>query len=175
MTHEQNQVNEFMRLFGYEVKKTPELPSLDIRRLRANLILEEAAETIRALGFKIQTTPSSIEVVECCNPDLVLIADGLADLHYVAYCGTGAACGLDMEPIFAEVHRSNMTKLWSYKEIAMRARENPNEQWTFLETKLVGEKSIIVRNGANKTVKSPSYSPARIEAEIQRQQIAHLA
>lgn len=41
--------------------------------------------------------------------DIIGLADALADTLYVVY-GTCVACGIDIEPIFAEVHRSNMTK-----------------------------------------------------------------
>jgi predicted HAD superfamily Cof-like phosphohydrolase len=41
--------------------------------------------------------------------DLVEVADGLADLLYVVL-GTCVAHGIDIQPIFDEVHRSNMTK-----------------------------------------------------------------
>lgn len=41
--------------------------------------------------------------------DLVEIADGIADLLYLAF-GTAADAGIDIEPIFEAVHASNMTK-----------------------------------------------------------------
>jgi predicted HAD superfamily Cof-like phosphohydrolase len=44
--------------------------------------------------------------------DVTEIADGLADLLYVVF-GTAVAYGIPMDGVFAEVHRSNMTKLGS--------------------------------------------------------------
>lgn len=41
--------------------------------------------------------------------DLVAMADGFGDLLYVTY-GSAAACGIPIEAVFAEIHRSNMTK-----------------------------------------------------------------
>jgi hypothetical protein len=41
--------------------------------------------------------------------DLVKIADGAADSIYTIL-GTMVACGIELDPIFQEVHRSNMTK-----------------------------------------------------------------
>lgn len=62
--------------------------------LRASLIEEESLETIAALR----------------NNDLLGTIDGLCDLLYVTY-GTAVSMGLDLEPFFDEVHRSNMTKI----------------------------------------------------------------
>jgi predicted HAD superfamily Cof-like phosphohydrolase len=65
----------------------------DERVYRAQLIFEECAEVVIALGKKNE----------------VALADGIADAIYVLL-GTADIYGLDMEEVFAEVHRSNMTK-----------------------------------------------------------------
>lgn len=65
----------------------------DVRLTRAHLILEEAAEVLRALA----------------NRDRVQLLDGLADLAYVTF-GTAVAYGLPLDAALVEVHRSNMTK-----------------------------------------------------------------
>lgn len=41
--------------------------------------------------------------------DIVEAADGIADLIYVAV-GTAISMGIPIDEVFAEVHRSNMTK-----------------------------------------------------------------
>jgi predicted HAD superfamily Cof-like phosphohydrolase len=46
--------------------------------------------------------------------DVNAVAKELADLLYVVY-GTAVSCGIDMEPVFREVHRSNMTKVGGHK------------------------------------------------------------
>jgi predicted HAD superfamily Cof-like phosphohydrolase len=84
-------VAEFHTAMGQTIGETPTVRD---RFLRRSLIHEEAEETRDAL-------------VRC---DLVEVADGLCDLIYVAL-GTAVACGIDLEPIFAEVHRTNMAKL----------------------------------------------------------------
>ncbi len=68
-------------------------PGADSRLLRAELILEEAAEVCQALS----------------QQDEVKLLDGLADLLYVTL-GTAVAYDLPLAAAFAEVHRSNMTK-----------------------------------------------------------------
>lgn len=67
----------------------------ELRFLRAHLVTEEAAELTKALYFG----------------DVVQASDALCDLLYVTY-GTALALGLGskLEALFAEVHRSNMTK-----------------------------------------------------------------
>jgi predicted HAD superfamily Cof-like phosphohydrolase len=38
----------------------------------------------------------------------------LGDLLYVVY-GAGVTCGIDLEQVFEEIHRSNMSKVGGYK------------------------------------------------------------
>jgi predicted HAD superfamily Cof-like phosphohydrolase len=87
-------VREFMNAFGQEVKTDPELPSKKVQTLRVKLIAEELQELRDALKGK----------------DIVEIADALTDILYVTY-GAGLAFGIDLDKCFAEVQRSNMTKL----------------------------------------------------------------
>jgi predicted HAD superfamily Cof-like phosphohydrolase len=65
-----------------------------VAELRKKLMAEEVWETIQAID----------------EEDLVLTADGLCDVLYVVY-GTAEAAGLDLEPLFDEVQRSNLSKL----------------------------------------------------------------
>jgi len=157
MTKEQYQVINFMNLFKQQVFLKPTVPSEEVRHLRARLILEEAMETIHALGFFVN---KDRELESSGDPSLLQIADGLADLHYVGYCGTGAACGIDMDPVFAEVHRSNMSKMWSERDL--------KQQKTLYPTGVVekygdGLYRILVDG---KVIKSPSYSPADIKGVL---------
>lgn len=72
----------------------PALPSTERRNLRASLIAEEAHETMNAMAAG----------------DIVEIADGLADLIYVAV-GTALEYGIPLDRVWAEVQRSNMAKV----------------------------------------------------------------
>lgn len=92
MNAEQQMVIEFHRAFGYPVAANPCLmPALADERLQ--LIREETDELVQAW----------------VEGDLVRVADALGDLLYVTY-GTFVACGIDAEPVVAEIHGSNMTK-----------------------------------------------------------------
>jgi len=93
MIKEQKMVAEFHELFQLPINNTPKIVGKDLHYLRVGLIDEEFKELKEAMEQK----------------NLVKIADGLADLLYVLY-GTAITYGLDMDPIFREVHRSNMSK-----------------------------------------------------------------
>jgi predicted HAD superfamily Cof-like phosphohydrolase len=94
MTSNFELVKAFHRAFGAPTADKP--TGLDSERatLRINLICEELDEYVEAVG----------------KGDLAEVADALADLLYVVY-GTSAEHGLPIDECFAEVHRSNMTKL----------------------------------------------------------------
>ncbi len=93
MNTEQRKVKEWHERFGVLVNPKPTLIDPDTRRLRWSLIEEEYRELVDAGS----------------DGDLLKISDALADLLYVIY-GTAVSYGIDLEPIFAEVHRSNMSK-----------------------------------------------------------------
>jgi predicted HAD superfamily Cof-like phosphohydrolase len=111
----QAMVERFHRLFEIVVQHKPGLIDERTRVLRERLIQEEFDELKQAMAHQ----------------DLPAIAKELADLLYVVY-GTAVSYGIDMAPVFREVHRSNMSKIGGYK------RED------------------------GKWVKPPSYSPAVI-------------
>ena len=93
MNQEQRMVQEWHRKFGVHVQTQPAVPDQATMRLRVSLIQEEYEEFVKA----------------CQNSDLVGVADALADLLYVVY-GSAVSFGIDLEPVFAEVHSSNMSK-----------------------------------------------------------------
>lgn len=114
----QLRVEEFMRLAGQEVPKSPALPSLEVRRLRAKLILEEALETIHALGFSINAdfldsrkleNAYCLELVDVGDPNLEEIIDGCCDIKVVT-TGTLSACGLPDDLFQEEVDNNNLAK-----------------------------------------------------------------
>ena len=87
-------VKNFMETYGQEVKIKPSFPSEKIVQLRYDLIKEELDELSDAINDK----------------NIVEVADALTDLLYVVY-GAGHAFGIDLDKCFAEVQRSNMSKL----------------------------------------------------------------
>ncbi len=122
MVNEQSMVEEFHRKFEILVNDRPTIPGEATRALRVRLIQEEFDELKDALG----------------KEDLVSVAKEIADLLYVVY-GTAVSYGLDMEPVFQEVHRSNLSKVGGYKR------------------------------ADGKWVKPPTYSPACLEPILNHQ------
>lgn len=117
----QQQVEEFMRLAKQSV---PEMPvqslSPEERILRAKLIMEEALETIEALGVDMWTED---EDGNCCGIEmgalsftniagafnLVDVIDGCCDLAIVT-TGTLSACGVPDLPFQDLVNQSKLIK-----------------------------------------------------------------
>ena len=119
----QSMVERFHRRFDILVQQTPGQVDERTRVLRERLIQEEFEELKEAMG----------------KGDLAAIAKELADLLYVVH-GTAVSYGIDMDPVFREVHRSNMSKVGGYKR--------DDGKW----------------------VKPPTYSPAVIEPILAAQQ-----
>ncbi|CUS35487.1 pyrophosphohydrolase domain-containing protein [Candidatus Nitrospira nitrificans] len=125
MTDEQAMVEAFHSKFEIVVQTTPRDVSAETKHLRIRLIQEEFDELKEAMA----------------SGNLAAVAKEMADLLYVTY-GTAVSYGIDMEPVFQEVHRSNLSKVGGYKR------------------------------ADGKWVKPPTYSPADIEpiVEVQREQ-----
>lgn len=90
------QVREFHETYGLPVESAPNISDQKTNDLRINLIAEELEELQEALK----------------NNDIVETLDALIDLQYVLD-GAFLSFGLHdvKEAAFAEVHRSNMSKL----------------------------------------------------------------
>lgn len=123
MTDEQAMVEAFHSKFEIVVQTTPSELSEETKHLRVRLIQEEFDELKEAMA----------------SGNLAAVAKEMADLLYVTY-GTAVSYGIDMEPVFREVHRSNLSKVGGYKR------------------------------ADGKWVKPPTYSPADIESILEVQQ-----
>lgn len=122
MQTNQRLVEQFMKGIPDQAETmppTPNIPEFTIRRLRAKLMLEETLETIHAMGIHVHMMSMRESLLEIENlafvesrekPDLIEIADGLADQE-VVMLGTALVHGVDMVPIFEAVMTNNMLKL----------------------------------------------------------------
>lgn len=102
-------VLDFHKKYGCIRNERPAVPSAELRLLRTRLIIEEAAEFANAAS----------------RSDFVEMVDALCDLLYVTY-GAAVVMGVDLEPIFAEVQRSNMTKDGGGHDSAGKVEKGPN-------------------------------------------------
>lgn len=116
-------VIDFHLAYGQEIRTFPEFPSDETLDLRLTLIQEEFDEVKEAIAKR----------------DIVNLAKELADLLYVVY-GFGVTAGIDLDVVFKEVQRSNMSKL--------------------------GEDGKPIYREDGKVLKGPNYSPADIEGLI---------
>jgi predicted HAD superfamily Cof-like phosphohydrolase len=99
-------VRKFHEAFGLHIADTPPLVAdPDLVRLRARLIAEEFREVMDELAELARTrTPQGTNAV------LRNLTKELADLRYVIE-GAAVSLGLPLDEAYAEVHRSNMSKL----------------------------------------------------------------
>lgn len=180
MKNAQNTVREWMEQFGQDCPEKAEIPSLEIRKLRARLMLEECLETISALGLRVDfdhcaygAVIGSAKFNKWGTPNLAQIQDGCSDLHVVTL-GTEVACGLQASPAFNEVMRSNFSKMWTEKEVTEKfCREGclPTglplkfRDLTAVKVKrsCENDRCWVVKDSSGKALKSPSYSPANLK------------
>jgi predicted HAD superfamily Cof-like phosphohydrolase len=137
-THPMELVREFMRTYQQCIPERPFMPDPVTQNLRYRLIDEEAQELAEAT-------------------DKTEYLDAIGDLLYVVY-GAALAAGFSphqVDAAFTEIHRSNMSKVWTDDEIDSIPADCRSTR--------VGDNRHIVRRNDGKIVKSPSYSPARLE------------
>ena len=135
-------VRDFNTMFGVHQPNTVVMPPPEVHNLRWTLIDEEAQE-----------------LRDATNPTQYL--DAIGDLLYVVY-GAALVAGFSprqVDAAFAEIHRSNMSKLWSADEIDSIPAD--------CRAHLVSENRYMVRRSDGKIIKSPSYSPANLKPIIQ--------
>lgn len=120
-------VQQFHRAADVENPGYPQLPTFERQMLREDLIEEELWELREAWS----------------EGDVVAYADAVADLLYVVY-GTADEAGIDVDAVFAEVHRSNMTKV----------RDNGK----------------VLRREDGKILKPDTYSPPDVESVLDAQE-----
>lgn len=145
--NKQEAVGVFMQKFGQDCPDKPTIPSFDIQKLRLELIDEERGELRAALAAG----------------NLIETADAIADLLYVVY-GTAVACGIDIDKVFEEVHRSNMSKLWTMTELVAL---DDKPEFDIINPEVIipdrNARQFVIKNASGKVIKSPSYSPANIQ------------
>ncbi len=137
--HQLALVHEFMSTMGQATPATPTMLNKKERRFRWSLTREENRE-LRDAEF------------------LVEYLDAVVDKLYVTL-GDAVAAGFDVGTLsqaFHEVHRSNMSKLWSDGEVAAGLPED----CTAKPSNVAGLQIVTRKDG--KVIKSPSYSPANL-------------
>lgn len=127
MKKQQIDVLAFHHAAGILISTIPKVPDTKNQVLRVRLIQEELGELDNAFA----------------SNNIVEVADAIADLLYVVL-GTAVSCGIEIEPVFREVHRSNMTK--------------------FIDGHL---------DEGGKWVKGPSYEAANIRPILEQQTGTH--
>ena len=113
-TEHYQRVKTFMEKVGQSTPTEVVVPDERTRLLRARLILEEALETVHALGISVRVKGNPIEINSCeftpdKSVDLEGIADGCADISVVTV-GTLIAIGIEDEALLREVDEANLRK-----------------------------------------------------------------
>lgn len=115
-------VKKFHEKYGHTINTEiqHEMPSNTLK-LREKLITEEAQE-FKDASYDMYDTSEIISV------DIVQIADALADLLYVVF-GAALTYGIPIDKVFAEVHRSNMTKSMEKDTKSIKGKTIKGSSW----------------------------------------------
>lgn len=179
-----------MNLYDQEVREFPGVPDRKTLLLRARLNLEETLEFVKACGCEIglcgdgsilDKDTLQVFIDESIEPDLVEMVDAIGDIQVV---NLGAACalGVDVQPVWNEIQRSNMSKMWPYcSECGVDLHDTSDPRWhpylgqknyTSWDDPHGGMWSIEYRlrkREDGKILKPPSYSPADVQKVLDEQ------
>ncbi len=132
MNSMQAKVKQFHDRYDLNDPAAPQIPPAEIRALRMRLILEEAREFDEASA----------------NGNLLDAIKELSDLLYVVL-GAANAYGVDIEPFFNEVHRSNMTKIWPDGSIHKDSQGKVLKPSTYLPADIEAVLADLRQSGAS--------------------------
>lgn len=139
-------VEQFHKTFGLPVLDEPEIPE-DRKQLRANLIMEEAAELEEAI----------------LEGDLTGVLKEASDLLYVLH-GMVLEFGLGelFEQAFDKVHKSNMTKTITKNQVVENLEYYADVKNTMCKAEEVEDEIFVLRRMSDgKVLKPLSYKPAQ--------------
>lgn len=146
-------VTEFHTLFEHPILETPHIPNQDRVDLRMSLINEEFMELHEAIK----------------KGDLKEVADAFCDLQYVL---SGAilefGMGEKFDEMFAEVHRSNMSKSCATVEEAKETIHAYAVEGTECYYTERGGRYFVYRTSDQKTLKSIKYSKADLNPILEK-------
>jgi hypothetical protein len=165
----QQDIAELMKLYDQEIKKAPAIPDRETLLLRARLIFEEALEFVEAAGCVVN---ADLEVIQGnSGPSLVEMADAIGDTLVVTY-GAANALGIQVQPVWDEIQRSNLSKTWAHcsacdTELHEANTSKGDRYWAheLPYDHLTDWRPVfkIHKREDGKVVKPPTYSPASIE------------
>lgn len=145
MYSDQFHVSDFMKAASQAIPDEPGIPDERTRILRVKLIAQELRELAQAYGLRVILDSNQPENAIAIIPDAAYTPnlrdayDATLDIQYVTV-GNGIAMGLDLQPGWEEVQRSNMSKF-------IDGYKGPDGKW----------------------IKGPSYHPARLQPIIDAQ------
>jgi len=149
-------VREFHETFGLPARPRPTVLQTDEAKLRIRLMREELREIEDA--FEAIETASGLSVDY--GKLYADVAAEVADLLYVTY-GTAVQMGFDADVVMAEIHRANMSKLWSQEEV-----DEAKHAGARISTWQQPDGRYVVQDAGGKILKPPSFQPANKQVAL---------
>lgn len=103
-------VREFHEAMGIPILDRPSIPDIKRVELRRRLLQEEFKEADEEFA-RIIARHAHYASAEDVHQDVSRLAKELSDIRYVCW-GADLEFGIPSDTVDAEVHRSNMTKVW---------------------------------------------------------------